>query len=90
MRNGVDRSADGKIVESAVAKTHTNPGADAAAAPSAAFESDAIAHLRITLSCFFAKTRNRVFPCSLDAVRRAGILAKTTGGTLRVGLKSQN
>ena len=62
VRNGVDRSADGKIVESAVAKTQTNPGADAAAAPSAAFESDAIAHLRTTRSCFFAKTRKTCFP----------------------------
>ena len=56
MRSGVDRSADGKIAGSAVAKTHTNPGADTAAAPSAAFESGALAQLRTALSRFFAKT----------------------------------
>ena len=36
MRNGIDRGADGKISLSAASKTQKFPGADAAAAPSAA------------------------------------------------------
>ena len=55
MRNDIHTSDDGKIVKSAVAKTNKITAADAAAAPRAVFEHDTFAHLRTTLSCFFAK-----------------------------------
>ncbi len=55
MRNDAHRSDDEKIVKPAVAKTKKMTAADAAAAPRAVFENDTFAHLRTTLSRFFAK-----------------------------------